>query len=449
MLRVGRAKGLREATVCFAWVAVSLFLTPTTAVAQIEGHWSGEIIRAGARTTLLLDFKRANGKIAGSFGLPDQRVLEYPLEKVALAGKQVEIAGPGNAFHITGELSGDGRTIVGTFRDPSGEADVHLERTQEIPPYTHQEVRFTNGNVSLAGSLYVPRAHGTFPAVVFLHGAGNEIRWGASRFLADYFARRGIAALIYDKRGSGESTGDWRKSTFEDLAGDAQAAIGLLQTNPKIDARRIGIYGHSQGGTIAPLVAAKSRTIAFVISAAGAAVPMWKAEIHSLQTQVRNQGVTGEGLKRADAFVEHFVDVVRSGKGREQLASEAVKAKERGEPWATLLSPPPPDSYFWSFYPGIANFDAAQYWRSVTVPVLIIEAGNDAYVPVDESVLQMDAALRQAGNRDYTILQLPGAPHNLVLQPGASSQLTWPQLYPGYADLIAGWVHYRFGRPKS
>jgi dienelactone hydrolase len=303
--------------------------------------------------------------------------------------------------------------------------------------------------VTLSGSLYRPKTPGRHPAVVFLHGAGAEVRWGASRFFADYLARRGIAGLIYDKRGTGASTGDWRRSDFDDLAADAVAAIELVKRQPGIDPRRIGIYGHSQGGTIGPLVATRSPDVAFVISAAGGAIPMWRGEIHSLRTQTRAEGTEGESLSRADRYIERMIAVARTGTGWDDLHAAWRAATDRNEPWARLLEPPPKDFYFWSFFPRIADYDAATFWRRVTVPVLVVQAGRDIYVPVEESIPAIDAALRQAGNRDYTIVTLPGAPHNLVLQPDPGSGLEWPRIYLGYADLVTSWICYRTASPPA
>lgn len=401
--------------------------------------------RDGAETVFVLDFDRRGGEWHGSFGFPDQRALEYPLSKVSYVSPNVTLAGPGNSFTVEGVLSGD--ALTGVFSDAGGPASFRLERSREEAPYTSEEVRFANGEVTLAGSLYIPKGGGPCPAVVFLHGAGPEIRWGASRFFSDYLARRGIAALIYDKRGTGESTGDWRRSDFNALAADASSAVQVLKTRHRIDPKKIGIYGHSQGGTIAPLVASL-QGVAFVISAAGGAIPMWQSEVHSLRTQVRAKGVQGESLDRADAFIDRTIAVARSGKGWPELRAEWESARERGEPWASLLQPAREDDYFWSFYPKIAEYDAAEYWRKVNVPVLVVQAGKDIYVPGEQSAAAIDAALREARNPDFTILVLPGAPHNLVLQPGANSGSKWPRLYPGYADLLAGWIRYRTGTPR-
>jgi dipeptidyl aminopeptidase/acylaminoacyl peptidase len=367
------------------------------------------------------------------------------LGKVNFAPPNVTIAGPGNSFTLEGTLSED--ALVGVFKDAAGAATFHVKRSREEAPYTTEDVRFTNGDATLAGSLDIPKGPGPFPAVIFLQGAGPEIRWGASRFFADYFARRGIAALIYDKRGTGESTGDWRRSDFDALAGDALAAVRLLKTLARIDPKKIGIYGHSQGGTIAPLIASQSRDIAFLISAAGGAIPMWESEIHSLRTQVRARGVQGESLKRADAFIDQTVAVARSAKGWQQLEAEWRSAETRGEPWAALLRPAPEDSYFWAFFAAIAEYNAADYWRKVNVPALVVQAGEDIYTPRDQSIAAIHAALRETRHADVTLLVLPGAPHNFVLQPDANHSLKWPRLYPGYADLLVAWIQYRMGKP--
>jgi dipeptidyl aminopeptidase/acylaminoacyl peptidase len=141
---------------------------------------------------------------------------------------------------------------------------------------------------TLSGTLLLPLTKGPHPAIVFLHGAGAEGRY-ASRFLAEHFARYGIAALVYDKRGVGKSTGDWKRSDFGDLAEDAIAGISFLQQRKEINPRQIGIYGHSQGGMIAPLIASRAKEVAFVISGAGSAVPLYEAEVNSITKYIEHR----------------------------------------------------------------------------------------------------------------------------------------------------------------
>jgi pimeloyl-ACP methyl ester carboxylesterase len=174
---------------------------------------------------------------------------------------------------------------------------------------------------------------------------------------------------------------------------------------------------------------------------------MWQSEIHSLRTQVRARGVQGDSLERADAFIDQTVAVARSAKGWKQLEAEWKSAEKRGDPWTGLLRPAPEDSYFWSFFARIAEYNAADYWRKVNVPALVVQAGEDIYTPREQTIDAIHAALREARNADFTIVVLPSAPHNFVLQPDAKRSLKWPRVYPGYADLLVGWIQYRMGKP--
>jgi alpha-beta hydrolase superfamily lysophospholipase len=401
--------------------------------------------REGKTADLTFEIETGPEGFAGTFTSLRQRVMEYPLDAVEVEGDGIRLVLGGGDVLFQGDRMGD--RIQGTLTQGEASGTFRVERLPgPALPYTGEDVSFSNGDVTLAGSLYVPVGQGPFPAVAFLHGAGAEVRWGASRFFADHLARRGIAALIYDKRGTGESTGDWRTADLEDLADDLLAGVALLAADSRIDAQKIGIYGHSQGAAIAPVVIVRSEgAVSFAIAGAAAGVPMWESEIHSLQSQVRALGtVSGESLARADSFAVRIVQVAREGgRGYETLQAEAGTARERGEPWIDLLEPPPVDFYFWKWYPAIAEHDPTTYWERVLVPVLVIEAEEDVYIPVERSIGRIDEALQRAGNEDYTILVLPAAPHNFILQPGPGEPFDWPRLAPGFADLMVAWIRYR------
>src|SRR6266849_6497704 len=130
------------------------------------------------------------------------------------------------------------------------------------------EVDFKNGDTTLAGRLLIPITDGAHPAIVIIHGSGPD-EGSEYRVYAEQFARAGIAALIYDKRGSGKSSGDWRHLTLEDLTGDALAAVRYLKSRPEINPRQIGLWGISQGSWIVALAASRSKDVAFVITVAG------------------------------------------------------------------------------------------------------------------------------------------------------------------------------------
>jgi pimeloyl-ACP methyl ester carboxylesterase len=424
-------------------LAFLLGLVGPTSAAQrsIEGHWEGVMVREGAELLVSFDFTNGATGLTASFNSPTQKAMGIPLRNVSYTTSKVhfELVGDATTNVFDGELTGD--TIAGQFREGDARGTFSIRRVDAKPPtFKQEEVSFRNGDVTLSGTLLLPLTEVPHPAVVFLHGAGSEGRYGA-RFLAEYFTRYGIAALIYDKRGVGKSTGDWKRSNFTDLAEDAIAGIHFLQQRKEINPRKIGIYGHSQGGSIGPLVAARSRDVAFVISGAGGGVPMYEAEINSLTNQIRAKGITGGDLTDATAFIQIFIMVARTGEGWAQLDTAVEKARDTK--WFPILGVPAKNNYFWPFYRQIADYNPAIYWDKVSVPVLVIQAEQDIYVPVAPSVANIDRALRKAGNKDYTIIILPRALHSFNINPEPGQPFEWWHVAPGFPDLLTAWVNQR------
>ena len=129
-------------------------------------------------------------------------------------------------------------------------------------------VRFSNGDVQLAGTLISPATRGPHPAVILVHASGAEDREYLLPF-ARFLIRHGMAVLGYDKRGVGGSTGDWNKASFDDLAGDVVAAFEYLKTRSDIRRDQIGMLGWSQAGWVMPLAATRAKDLAFLISISG------------------------------------------------------------------------------------------------------------------------------------------------------------------------------------
>lgn len=127
----------------------------------------------------------------------------------------------------------------------------------QTPPYSEEEVTFANGAVTLSGTLTVPAARQLHPAVILISGSGPQDRdesvpsvpgYLPFRWIADHLGRHGFAVLRYDDRGTAKSTGEHSVATSLDLAGDAEAALGYLVSRRNVDASRIGMLGHSEGG---------------------------------------------------------------------------------------------------------------------------------------------------------------------------------------------------------
>ncbi len=227
-------------------LAVSTVGLPA-AHADPTGTWVGHWEREGSQLPVETILTQTDSGFAGSFSSPQLRVVGIPFRQIRYAAPQLswELVGDVSTTMFDGAITGD--TLAGSFRDADQVGTFRLTRAPHVAPaFAEEAITFASGPVRLSGTVIYPAGAGPFPGVVFVHGSGAEGRW-ASRYLADAFARQGIASLIYDKRGVGASTGDWKAVGFAELVADASAAIDSLRARPRIAPDQVGIHGHSQG----------------------------------------------------------------------------------------------------------------------------------------------------------------------------------------------------------
>jgi pimeloyl-ACP methyl ester carboxylesterase len=407
---------------------------------RFSGDWRGYWTQAGDTLPVMMHLQRdsISGRYTARFDADRLRVSGIPFDTVRVEGCcsiGMTLRGDRTTMVLTGTLRGD--SLVGALREGDREGRFAFSRaTAAGPAFEEREIAFSNGPVKLAGSLVLPLAGDSLPAVVFLHGSGAEGRW-ASRYLALQLARQGIAALIFDKRGVGGSASDWRQATLADLADDGRAAVARLLQEPRIDHSRIGIHGHSQGGTLAPLVAARSDRVAFVIGSAAAGVPTDSTEIFSVLNSVLPRVATAEDSAMARSYVSELVAVAYHGGPRQRL--DSLVTAVRGRRW--FFPPPPADNSYWSFSRAFGQYQPLAWWARVRVPVLLIYGSDDQRVPASESAARISATvLRSTRDADVTVRILPGADHTFRLPPGPSG---WPVTAPDYIPTLLSWLALR------
>lgn len=297
-----------------------------------------------------------------------------------------------------------------------------------------EEVRFQNGEVTLAGTLYVPSGTGPHPAVIFIHGSGDDSR-ETYRYYADILARRGIAGLIYDKRGVAASTGSWRASPFSALADDALAGVNFLMGLSAIDAKRIGVWGGSEGAIIAPWAASRSADVAFVVMQAATGVTFAQQNLYQNELQLRavtnSEADVAQGLNIVN-LQQHYA---RTGTGWQAYADarQAVQEKAWASALGSLLSP---DNWWWNWYRTKMDYDPILMLEKVRVPVLAVWGGDDVLVPVAESRAAIEAAFTRGGNRNVTCRVYAGADHSIQTE----SWLHGRRPEPSYMDLLSEWI---------
>ena len=314
-------------------------------------------------------------------------------------------------------------------------------RVAGVLPYSVRDVAFHHGGITLAGSLLVPKTPGKHAGVVLLHGSGPRAgKWGTPRYIADRFARAGIAALIYDKRGSGGSNGNLDSFTYEDLAGDAVAGVRFLASQPEVDRRRVGLLGHSEGGITAVIAAAlASGDISFIIAEDTVAGPVYQSDLYRVNRSIRRTGFKPEEISEAMSVYGAFVDVARGLKSYSELEDD--KDRFGDTEWFQWLAIPPRDAALWPTLPQRENLDTLVFWRKCQRPCPPrVRREVSEIAPVDQSIEAIGDERRQRAGFLYRRNCAGSSTCNLTIQPAAGEPFFWWKAAPGIVDLAVRWV---------
>lgn len=314
------------------------------------------------------------------------------------------------------------------------------------PPYRIEEVRFRNGDVELVGSLYLPPGPGPHPGIVVVHGSGPQGRemleyrsWG------DYFARLGLATLVYDKRGVGASGGDYqRDSAFTALTGDALGAVQLLRDRAEVDPNRVGINGASQAGWIA-YRAARDPRVAFLALLVPPSVSVAEQEIIRVRAQLRQEGYSEEAVAQAVAHTRLLLAVAGTGLGWSGLAESTAEIAD--EPWAESVHRPDAleDLRWWRDH---AAVDPRPDLAALRVPLFAVFSAGDPIVPaLDNAGPLRDLAARTSG-ADITVVTVPRGNHRLEIAAGMAPDGRWhlPRISREALASLERWIRWRWLR---
>ncbi len=411
-----------------------LALSSLAHAAGLEGTWAGTWTKNRDALPVTLTFEAAKGNWSGFFDSDALQVAGIPLADLRWRAAAVHWVLHGDSTTTTFDGTLNGSVLRGRFAENGTLGAFVLRRVAHPPPApSSRDVQYASGKVTIAGTLIVPsNAKCPCPAVLFLHGSGPEGRW-ANRYLAERFAQAGFAALITDKRGVSQSTGDWKTADFDALAADAVAGVRFLQRQSDIDPKRIGLYGHSQGGTLAPFVAVKAGGLGFVVASAAGGIDPAEIEEYSVANSIGISTLTPDEAANARSFVHAIVDVAYRRAPRSEL--DAAAAKFRTRPW--YFAPPPAGNYYWWFSRRIASYRPVLYWKLVTAPVLLLYGTRDERIPPRRDSDAILAALHEGGNRQVTLRMFQDADHTFTLP---SSGTGWPKRVEGYADTMIAWA---------
>ena len=460
-----------------ACCALALFSSPTSLFAQetnapdVQGMWLGTLSVPGAELRIVFHIEGAGDSLTATLDSPDQGATGIPASSVTLEGDSLEVEVASIMGAYRGKVDAGGEQIEGTWAQGGQAFPLALERTDEAPapketpkrpqepeaplPYQAEDVTFLNktDGVELAGTLTLPDTEGPHPAVALITGSGPQDRdetvAGHRPFLvlADHLTRQGIAVLRYDDRGVGASTGDFAQATSEDFARDALAATAYLKTRPEIDAEKIGLLGHSEGGLVAPMAATQSDDVAFLVLLAPPGVTGEEILYAQGALIARAEGASDSTIQNNQAQQERLFTALKQAADSAQAAADVRRVlEESGLPAEAVEAQAEQVTSPWFRY--FLTHDPAPVLEQIKVPVLALFGENDLQVPAETNRAAVEAALQAGGNEAYKVEVLPGLNHLFqTSETGAVSQYSQIEETMAAAALgaVAAWIQEQTG----
>lgn len=296
--------------------------------------------------------------------------------------------------------------------------------------YHTEDVTFRNdqANITLAGTLTLPSKDGIYPAVVLISGSGPQNRnsefAGHRPFLvlADYLTKNGIAVLRYDDRGFGQSTGNFGAGTSMDFSYDVESAVKYLKARKEIEKDKIGLIGHSDGAMIAPMVAARSSDVSFIVLLAGPGLPGAKVLLERQELLERKMGFSDVQIEKSRRHAEQMIQIVASSNDAELTRTELINFSKNNYDDIPEYAIPPGmskdqfiskhiemlSSPWFKFF---LTYDPTTTLQKVKCPVLALNGDKDVQVPSESNLEGIKHALVVGGNQDVTVEKIPGLNH--------------------------------------
>ena len=414
---------------------------------DITGDWAGALDVQGVQLRVVFHITKSEDGLKATMDSPDQGAKGIPVNGVTFERPVLKLDMSNIGANYEGSVNDDFTNITGIFTQGGHDLALALSKKTETElgtmtpkrpqtpkepfPYYSEDVVFNNtaAGVELAGTLTLPDSVGKYPVVVLISGSGpqdrNEELMNHKPFLvlSDYLTRHGIGVLRYDDRGIGASKGDFAAATSADFATDAFAAVEYLKTRGDVMTDKIGLAGHSEGGMIAPMVAADHPDdIAFIVLLAGPGTLLTDLLQEQVALISRVSGASEEEIKRNAALSAGAYAIVQQGNDLEtekkllesyfdkaldemdatELEAAGGKSAVKQKQITTLQSP------WFRFF---ITFNPADYLKRVKCPVLAVNGSKDLQVPAKSNLPAIKAALDEGGNTQYRIVELEGLNH--------------------------------------
>ena len=445
------------------------------------GTWKGHLEVQGSRLRVQFHLKQDSGAWKALMDSPDQMQFGLEMDEVEIDGNRIKLVMKAAHAKYEGSLNSEkalinGKWIQGAMSLPLGLVKDYNFQPRKFPqtpkapfPYKSEEITYRNekADIQLGGTITIPQLKEgqKAPVLLLITGSGAQDRdetiAGHKPFwvIADHFSRRGFAVLRVDDRGVGASGGNPQSATTADFVTDVQAGINYLQAHPDIDPKRIILMGHSEGGLIAMMVAAKSRrSIAGIISLAGPGLPMSELMTQQIADLAKKEGLGEAYIQASIDYSSKLYELVKADRknklnvntllekmkpyydGLSQDIKDSLQLTEQRlmQSCATVTNP-------WFRY--FIKINPAPYLKKITCPVLALNGGADIQVAAGPNLEAIAKGIRKNGNKEVTCTEIQGLNHlfqscqSCTIQEYAELEETFS---PAVLKAIEGWLMKRY-----
>jgi uncharacterized protein len=409
---------------------------------EITGKWNGLLKVQGMQLRIVFNINKTETGYSATMDSPDQGAKGIPVTTTRFENSNLKIEMNTPKIEYEGVLGNDG-VVTGNFKQSGMSFPMNLSRQaiekeklirpqEPLKPYPYyaENISFENkkAGITLAGTLTLPKKEGIYPVVILISGSGPQNRdeelMGHKPFLvlADHLTKNGIAVLRYDDRGTALSKGNFKTATSADFASDAEAAVDYLKTRKEINPKKIGLIGHSEGGLIAPMIASKSKDVAFIVLLAGPGIPGDQLLLMQQKLIGKAAGMSEDDLQKSETINKKAFEIVKKSTTIEQLKTDLTQALNQNlkdNPNTKIPDGMSNEAYVklqvdQIAYPWMSYFikcDPTPALEKVKCPVLALNGAKDLQVPPKENLAAIRKALEKGGNKKGTIKELPSLNH--------------------------------------
>jgi uncharacterized protein len=458
---------------------------------EVIGIWQGTLTAGSSTLKIVFRIsKDSQNLLKAAIDSPNQRLSNAPVDKIELKGGKLILNM--ECFHSVYEGTIEGNRINGEWRQNGKVYPLDMEKVEKAKkakiskepekaevkentpeirrpqepakpyPYIEQNIEFENksAGIKLAGTLTIPKSKTPVAVVVLVSGTGPQDRdesvFGHKPFLvlADYHIRKGIAVLRADDRGTGGSGGDYSKANLDDFAADVLSAVEYLKTHKEIDPKRIGVIGHSEGGFVAAKAAVLSEDIAFVVMMAGTGLPGEKVLYRQAEEIASAEGADEKAITEACEMQKSLFAVLKRETDdtaiereiRFLIENEVAKLKDSDKKAFEAMRPAIEAQMKQIMLPSTRQFvmeDPKPVLMKLKCPVLAICGEKDLQISSEENLPAIEQALKDGGNTNYTIKEMPCLNHLFqVAKTGSPSEYATIEetISPAALKTIGDWI---------